>query len=98
MSKYDKFEKALSEKKAYEKKQLELHKKYDNVDEDKVIVEKKNLLVPMLRFTAGFMRCVFSVAVILLCTVGIICLVYPQTRDCFFLLLTDIVNEMREYL
>ena len=94
MGKYDKYAKAIKEEIAFNEEQENLHKKHENVPEDTVIIETGNMGKFMLNFIRAFIKTIFAIILIALATVGLLTLIYPETRDAFTVIVTGIVQDI----
>lgn len=95
MGKYDKFTSEIKEEKAFNKKQDRLHEKYEEIDEDKVIVETSNMTKFLLSFLKALLKTVIGIVVIILTTIGILTLIYPDSRAELFNIITGILNDIK---
>ena len=95
MQKYEKYRRAMAEERAFVKDQARLHKKHEEIGEDRVIVEKANTLKFLLSFLRGTAKTVASAAFILIAAAGILALVYPQPRQELFLVIQNIIGEIK---
>lgn len=87
MNKYEKAKTIINDKKREDDKQKELHIKYETVDEDVKIVEKKNVAEWLLRLIS-------TILLYCLSAIGVITLIYPQTRQAFTELFKSIFDEI----
>lgn len=95
MAKYDKYIDEIKKDKAFKEEQRELHQKHEHIDEDKVIVEKNVAVKATLTFTENIAKAIIGVILILLATVGILTLLYPETRSAFLTLLDSMLKQIK---
>ena len=67
-----------------------IKQKHHITDENIVVVEKSNTLKFLIRITVLLLKTAAWILLIILAAVGILCLVYPETRRALF----DIVSEI----
>jgi len=81
---YDKYKKKINEEQDFKKEQKKLHKKHDKIPEDTVIIEKNGTMKIIAGLLRTIIRKLFGLIVIALATIGILTLIYPETRAAFF--------------
>lgn len=77
-----------------EKHEQEELKAKHNIEADVYVVEKNNTFKFLLRGAYTLLRVVSSVVLIVLAAVGILSIVYPETRRELIIVLTDILNNL----
>lgn len=90
-----KFIEAYEEDEAFQKKQNHLHKKHMIEDENIVVVEKNNIIKFSLTSMVGLIRFVASVVLVILASIGLLCIIFDETRMPLINLLNDIVTQIR---
>lgn len=94
MGRYEKIKKAVKEDRAFKKEQEKLHEKHDGIDQDTVIIEKSNMAKFLLNFLRVLFRTLFGFITITLSTIGLLTLIYPDTRDAFFDVINQIIKDL----
>jgi hypothetical protein len=85
------------EKKAFDQEQKRLKEKH-GVSEDVIVVEKSNMAKFTVTLVISLVRLLITVLIVLLTATGLICLIYPLPREDFFKIVSEIANEVREFL
>lgn len=98
MGRYEKYQEAVREERAFRQEQQRLHEKHEDVEEDTVIIETPHLVKYLLLYLRSLGKTVFGTAMILLATAGLLTLLYPQTRQEFLVVLQGILENIRELL
>lgn len=78
----------IEQKKKFHDQQVKLKKKH-HLDADVVVLEKSNLLKFIISTIAKIVETVFYVGIGVLATLGVISLIYPQTREPLFQVMID---------
>lgn len=94
MGRYEKVKKQVREDRAFKKEQEKLHEKHEGVSEDTIIIEKSNMGKFMINFLQTSLRTLFGVITIGLSTIGLLTLIYPDTRTAFFDVVNQIFNDL----
>ena len=79
-------------KKQQEAQENRIKQKHHIIDENVVVVEKSNTLKFIIRILVLFLKTAAWIILIILAAVGILCLVYPETRWALFDILSGIRN------
>lgn len=90
-----KFIEAYEEDEAFHKKQNHLHKKHMIEDENIVVVEKNNIIKFSITSMVGLLRFTASVVLVILASIGLLCIIFEETRLPLINLLNDIVTQIR---
>lgn len=98
MGRYNKMREVLEKDKAFKKEQKRLHDKHEAVPSDKVIVEKSTAIKHILSFTRIAIKTLTGIVLIILCAIGVITLVYPNIRVDFFIVIKDMLNELKNMI
>ena len=78
------------EKKQHEAEENRIKQKHHITDENVVVVEKSNTLKFIIRVLVLFLKTAAWITLIILAAVGILCLIYPETRAELFRILISI--------
>ena len=99
MSKYKKgFVEDIKKEQIFEENQQHLKDKYQMTGEKVVIVEKNNFLKYLVKYSVSFVKLVVTIATLILATLGVLTLVYPNSRHELLFVLEDIYSQMCVYL
>ena len=63
-----------------------------------VIVEKNNFLKYLVKYSVSFVKLVVTIAILILATLGVLTIVYPNSRHESLFVLEDIYAQMQVYL
>lgn len=83
---------------SYQDKQKNLRERYHVEKEDVVIVEKSNMMKFLVRAAGAAIRILARIILIILATIGIIALLYPETRTGLQVILTGILEQIHMLL
>lgn len=86
--------KGARENQEFSQKQIELKEKYHVKDENVVVVEKSNMLKFFIRHGIGLFHLLFQITLVIFALVGLIAIVYPETRNALWLTAIDIKNQL----
>lgn len=79
--------------------QLALKKKAGvSEDADIFVVEKSNMAKFTINTIKGIIRVSATVALLILAAIGLICLIYPATRDVLHTIATDLLTQIKTLL
>ena len=97
MSKFKKLTEDILNSKQREEEQKLLREKHADliIDENIVIVEKSNVLKFLINAIVSMIKVTASIAMILLCSLAIISLIYEESRLAIFNVLTSIYTEVK---
>lgn len=99
MSKYKKgIVEDIKKEKIFEENQQHLKDKYKMTGEKVVIVEKNNFLKYLVKYSVSFVKLVVTIAILILATLGVLTIVYPNSRHELLFVLEDIYAQMQVYL
>lgn len=100
MSKFKKgLVKDIQKEKEFEKEQRDLKEKYSlDVAEEVVVVEKSNAYKFTVKMIVNAIKALATICLLALATVGIITLIYPNSRNAFFDIMDNIYRELSVYL
>ncbi|MDY2960024.1 MAG: hypothetical protein SOR72_04415 [Hornefia sp.] len=96
--KWNKYMEAVSEQKEFEKNQEKLHEKYEDIEDEKVIVETSNSYKFTVNLIKNITKGIAGIMSIILSTIGILTLIYPNIRYEFFKVLNQILLEVKNML
>lgn len=89
----------IKEEKAYEKEQIDLKEKYNlNVESDVVVVEKSNAYKFTITMLIRLLKLIASLCLLTLATIGLLTLIYPESRDAFVNTMNEIYYQLSVYL
>ena len=100
MSKYKKgLVGEIKAEKAFEKKQEDLKEKYNlDVEKGVVVVEKTNAYKFTIKILIGFLKMIATICLLTLASIGLITLIYPETRQAFTNVMNDIIYQLSVYM
>lgn len=81
-----------------QKEQARLKDKHRIADPDIIVVEKTNLLKFLIRCLALVIWIAATIFVVLLASIGVIALVYPEIREVLLQVLNGILIDVRQML
>lgn len=82
----------------YKKKQLELKVKHHIDDPDVVVVEKNNMAKFTIKTLISVLRTTANILLVLLAIIGVLALIYPETRAGLLEIWKDTVNNLSHLL
>ena len=82
--------KEYNQKKQEEAEEQRKREKYNITDENVKVVEKSNTVKFLVRLLILAVKTAAWIALIILAAVGVICLIYPETRNALITVLTGI--------
>lgn len=83
---------------AQEEEQKELKQKYNIQQEDVIVVEKNNILKYIIKYVVGAVKLVATVIILTLAVLGLLTLIYPESRQELAKILLDIYMQLCNYL
>lgn len=99
MSKYKKgIVEDIKKEQIFEENQQHLKDKYQMTGEKVVIVEKNNFLKYLVKYSVSFVKLVVTIAILILATLGVLTIVYTNSRHELLFVLEDIYAQMQVYL
>ncbi|CDB12614.1 putative uncharacterized protein [Eubacterium sp. CAG:192] len=87
----------IKKEKEQESAQLKLREKYE-VPEDVMIVEKDNMIKFSVRIIATLIKIKIGIIIFLLTVVGIVSLVFPETRNELIFQLSNTLMQLKKFL
>lgn len=88
---------AIEEEVAEQQKQEELHTKHNIQDKEVIVVEKSNMIKFSVRSIVALVRLCANILLLFLAAVGLLCLIYPETRQTFFEIVKQIINQLIQF-
>lgn len=85
----------IKKQKQFEKEQQDLHRKYDQIGQETVIIEKNNMVKFFVRTCIGIVKAMCAILLLLLAAIGLMTLVYPEIRSEFLFTVQKIFNEIQ---
>ena len=98
MGRYDKYRKAVKEEIAFNEEQDRLHEKHSNIDEDTIIIETSNMWKFLMTYLRLSLKTASSIMLVFLAAVGILTLIYPETRAAFQTLIETLIDEIKHLI
>ena len=89
------FMEALEEQEKQERKQQKLRDKHAIEDENVIVVEKNNMIKFSIRSIATLTRLIATGILLCLATIGLMSLVYPETRNQLIVIAKQIMNQLK---
>lgn len=74
-------------------KQEKLLKKHNLEKENVVVVEKANVIKFLIKTLINIVKVTGSIILIILATIGLVGLIYPETRNAYYEIYNSIVNQ-----
>lgn len=89
----------IKEEIKFEKEQEDLKGKYNlDVPKDVVIVEKSNVYKFTVKMLVMFVKSMATICLLVLASVGIITLIYPESRVAYTNVMSEILKQLSVYL
>ena len=85
---------AIEEEVAEQQKQEELHTKHNFQDKEVIVVEKSNMIKFSVRSIAALVRLCATILLLFLATVGLLCLIYPETRGPLLIIVEQLYKQL----
>lgn len=87
----------VKKEKAFEADQTRLKDKY-NIKEDVVVVEKNNVYKFTVKVVIGTIKTIATITLLVLATIGLLTLVYPETRNVFLEVLQQLYKQFISFI
>ena len=81
----------------YKQTQRTLQKKY-NLDENVKVIEKNNFLKTIINTIFTVIKIISTIILLTLAVIGLLCIIYPGTREQLILILNDIVIQIQTFI
>ncbi len=91
------FIEAYEEEEAKKQEQKRLHTKHDIEDEDVIIVEKSNMVKFSVKSLGVVIRSSATMILLCLAAIGLLCIVYPETRHPLQEVVVQIFKQLTQY-
>lgn len=91
------FLEAIEEEAAEQQRQDDLHVKHNIQDKNVIVVEKSNMIKFSVRSIVALVRLSATILLLVLATVGLLCLIYPETRHAFLEIMKQIINQLIQF-
>jgi hypothetical protein len=92
-----KFVEAYEEEIEQQKEQQRLHSKHDIEDENVIVVEKSNMIKFSVKSICAIIHVGATIVLLTLAAVGLLCIIYPETRGPLQDVVIQIVNQLTQY-
>lgn len=84
---------------SFKKEQQELKAKHHiDGDEERIVVEKNNMVKFTIRTVSGVVRVIASILICTLAVIGLASIVYPEPREDMAAIARDIYKQLQQYL
>lgn len=89
----------IKEEIKFEKEQEDLKEKYNlDTSKDVVVVEKSNVYKFTVKMLITLIKSIATIFILILASIGIITLIYPESRDAYTNVMNDILQQLSVYL
>ena len=92
------FVKEFNENRRQELEEIKIRKKHNISDEKVVVIEKSNTIKFMFKVLLNSIKTAAWITLIILAAVGIMCLIYPETRTDFLKILYEIFTGTKNLI
>lgn len=92
-----KFLEAYEETARQQEQQRRLHTKHNIEDENVVVVEKSNMVKFSIKSMGVVIRTGATMVLLCLAAIGLLCLIYPETRQPLQAVIVQIFNQLTRY-
>lgn len=92
------FMEAIEEEEVKHQEQERLHIKHNIEDEHIVVVEKSNMLKFFIKCTGAVLRTMATILLLCLAAVGLLCIIYPETRQALQKIIEQLMNQLIQLL
>lgn len=94
--KFSKAAEKIEAQQSFVAQQKQLHEKYKDPElKDVVIKEKSNTFKFTVRMARDFLKTACGIVLVILAAIGMLSLIYPQTRTELLMILNNIWNELQ---
>lgn len=90
--------KEIREEKEQELHQEELHQKYNLSEKNIMIVEKNNTIIFLLTTFFRLIKCLATIILLALSSIGLLSLIYPEIRSPLLNVLNDLFQQLKSLL
>lgn len=92
-----KFMEAYEEETAKQQEQKRLHTKHDIEDENVIVVEKSNMVKFSIKSLGVIIRSGATIILLCLAAIGLLCIIYPETRQPLQDVVVQIFSQLTQY-
>lgn len=93
-----KFMAAYEEAEERKHQQQKLHTKHNIKDDNVIVVEKSNMLKFSVQSIGNVIRITATAVLLCLAAVGLMCIIYPETRHPLQMIIRELVNQLIQYV
>ncbi len=90
------FMEALEEEEERKKEQERLHAKHKITDENVVVVEKNNVITFSIKSIGAVMRIGSTLILLVLAATGLLCIIYPETRQALLRVMEQLAGQVNQ--
>lgn len=84
----------IKEQQEFEKQQNELKRKHRIEEKNVIVVEKSNMTKFLIRTIGNVVRISATILILVLASIGLTTLLYPQIRNELLIILRQIINQL----
>lgn len=84
----------IKEQQEFEKQQNELKRKHRIEEKNVIVVEKSNMTKFLIRTIGNVVRISATILILVLASIGLTTLLYPQIRSELLIILRQIINQL----
>ena len=84
----------IKDQQEFEKQQNELKRKHRIEEKNVIVVEKSNMTKFLIRTIGNVVRISTTILILLLASIGLTTLLYPQTRNELLIIINQIINQL----
>lgn len=88
---------AIEEEEEKKQEQERLHAKHNIEDEHIVVVEKSNMLKFSVKSISALLHTVATIILLCLAAIGLLCIIYPDTRQAFQEIIMQLISQLTYY-
>lgn len=88
---------AYEEETAKQQEQKRLHTKHDIEDENVIVVEKSNMVKFSIKSLGVIIRSGATIILLCLAAIGLLCIIYPETRQPLQDVVVQIFSQLTQY-
>lgn len=84
----------IKDQQEFEKQQNELKRKHRIEEKNVIVVEKSNMTKFLIRTIGNVVRISTTILILLLASIGLTTLLYPQIRNELLIIINQIINQL----
>ena len=84
----------IKDQQEFEKQQNELKRKHRIEEKNVIVIEKSNMTKFLIRTIGNVVRISTTILILLLASIGLTTLLYPQTRNELLIIINQIINQL----